>query len=359
MFNIEIKRTKVAKITDERINLVSEILNGIKIIKMNCWETPFKTLIEKIRKKELKYHAAIYSISALNGFIDLDFSNVMVFVSVTVFFQYTNAPLLPAYLVYLMSYSNRMCAALGFFFMHALTELISARVGIKRIQGYLLLDEVLNKVPNKRSNDKAYVRAEKLTSKWSNDDGTFSLKNISFYLTEGELMAINGPIGAGKTSLLLSLIGEVPYQEGKIKLNGSVFYVSQEPWLFTATIRQNILFGKPYDERKFREIVRVCQLNDDMKQFPNTELTLIGEKGINLSGGQRARVSLARALYADPDIYLLDDPLSAVDTSVAKLLFEKCINGYLKNKIRILVTHQVHYLENVNNVLTLNNVRHK
>lgn len=349
-------RTKVAKITDERINLISEILNGIKIIKMNCWEAPFKTLIERIRKKELKHQAAIYSISALNGFIDLDFSNVMIFVSVTVFFHITNAPLVPAYLVYIMSYSNRMCAALGFFFMYALTELISARVGIKRIQSYLLMDEVQNRVPNNRSGDKSYVRVERLTSKWSNDDDTFSLRKISFNITEGELMAITGSTGAGKTSLLLSLIGEVPYREGNVQLNGSVFYVSQEPWLFTATVKQNIIFGRTYNEQKFKEIVKVCQLSDDLKQFPNAELTLIGEKGINLSGGQRARVSLARALYADPDIYLLDDPLSAVDASVAKLLFDKCINGYLKNKIRILVTHQVHYLENVNKVLTLMNV---
>ena len=149
------------------------------------------------------------------------------------------------------------------------------------------------------------------------------LKNISFKVKPAELLAIVGQVGSGKSSLLMALLGEMPNIKGDIKLNGTVFYVSQEPWIFSATIKQNIIFGKPYEKEKFNEIVKICALTEDLKLLPNAENTLIGDKGLNLSGGQRARVSLARALYFDPDIYLLDDPLSAVDANVAKQLFEK------------------------------------
>jgi ABC-type multidrug transport system fused ATPase/permease subunit len=137
-------------------------------------------------------------------------------------------------------------------------------------------------------------------------------------------LAVVGHVGSGKSSLLMALLGEMPNIHGNVTMNGmSVFYVSQESWIFSATVKQNILFGKPYDKDKFSQIVKICALKDDLKILPNGENTIIGDKGVNLSGGQRARVSLARALYHDPDVYLLDDPLSAVDANVAKHLFDK------------------------------------
>jgi ATP-binding cassette subfamily C (CFTR/MRP) protein 4 len=134
-------------------------------------------------------------------------------------------------------------------------------------------------------------------------------------------LGITGPVGSGKSSLLMALLGEMPcISNGNIEMNGSIYYVSQEPWIFSATIKENILFGKKYVKAKFDAVVDVCLLTEDFDYMPNGQDTFIGEKGANLSGGQRARISLARGLYNDADIYLLDDPLSALDANVARRL---------------------------------------
>ncbi|CAG2066994.1 unnamed protein product, partial [Timema podura] len=140
-----------------------------------------------------------------------------------------------------------------------------------------------------------------------------------------------------------------------MSLRGEVSYASQEPWLFVGTVRQNILFGQPYQPKRYKEVVRACALTRDLELFPNGDKTLVGERGVSLSGGQRARINLARAVYRDADIYLLDDPLSAVDTHVGRHLFEECVDTYLTKKIRILVTHQLQYLKEVDLIVILNN----
>ena len=142
-------------------------------------------------------------------------------------------------------------------------------------------------------------------------------------MKQNELLAIVGKVGCGKSSLLMALLEEMHIVRGKVNVRGNVFYVPQEPWIFTGSIRQNILFGKEYNKQKFREVIKIACLEPDLRSFEQREKTLIGEKGINLSGGQRARISVARALYSDADIYLFDDPLSAVDANVAKSIFDK------------------------------------
>lgn len=126
--------------------------------------------------------------------------------------------------------------------------------------------------------------------------------------------------------------------------------------MFAATVRQNILFGQDYHKKRYNEVVKVCALERDFEQFPNGDLTLIGDRGASLSGGQKARINLARAVYREADIYLLDDPLSAVDVHVGKHLFEKCINGYLAHKTRILVTHQVYHLKDADHIVVMSSV---
>lgn len=145
---------------------------------------------------------------------------------------------------------------------------------------------------------------------------------------------------------------------GHIEVGGRISYASQEPWVFAATIRQNILFGAPYDKKRYSEVVHACALEKDFKQFADGDQTIVGDRGASLSGGQKARINLARAVYRDTDIYLFDDPLSAVDIHVSKHLYNICINEYLGGKTRILVTHQVHHLKNADHIIILNNVRH-
>lgn len=149
------------------------------------------------------------------------------------------------------------------------------------------------------------------------------------------------------------LLQELPLVSGTLQINGEISYASQEPWLFAGTIRQNILFGLPMEKQRYNTVVKKCALERDLSLLPYGDKTLIGDRGISLSGGQRARINLARAVYKQADIYLLDDPLSAVDTHVGKELFKQCITGYLKNKIVILVTHQIQHLQDVHRILYL------
>ena len=152
------------------------------------------------------------------------------------------------------------------------------------------------------------------------------------------------------------ILGELSPLNGSCKVTGKIAYASQEPWIFSGTIRQNILCGLEFDSELYNKVIKVCALEKDFDLLPQGDVTLVGERGISLSGGQKARINLARALYIDADIYLLDDPLSAVDTHVGRHLFDQAINSFLKQKIRVLVTHQVQYLKEADQILVLKGV---
>ena len=196
-----------------------------------------------------------------------------------------------------------------------------------------------------------------VSASWDRREERQALKDISFIVGSGQMLAITGPVGSGKTSLLMAILGELPTINGTVSVDGRIAYVPQLPWVSSGTIRDNILFGRPFDNGRYFEILDVCCLKTDLNGFPKEDLTEIGNRGVSLSGGQRVRVSLARALYSDADIYLLDDPLSAVDAKVGKYLFESCICRFLSEKTRVFVTHQLHFLAHVNNVIVLSNGR--
>ncbi|KAL6423797.1 hypothetical protein ACFW04_010336 [Cataglyphis niger] len=160
-----------------------------------------------------------------------------------------------------------------------------------------------------------------------------------------------------ESSFLQAILGELEPSHGQIYINGKISYASQEPWLFADTVRNNILFDQPYNKDKYQRVVKICALVRDFAQLPYGDKTFVGERGTALSGGQRARINLARAVYRDANIYLFDDPLSAVDTNVGRHLFDECINNYLQNKTRILVTHQLQYLKQCDYIIILNNAK--
>ena len=199
------------------------------------------------------------------------------------------------------------------------------------------------------------VLLSKASCHWNPACDHQALNNVSLEVNSGNLVGITGPVGSGKTSLLMAILGELPVTSGQLSCTGKIAYVSQLPWVFSGTLRENILFGRNFDEQKYQMIIHVCDLETDINCFPKGDLTEIGQRGVILSGGQRARVSLARAVYSDADIYLLDDPLSAVDAKVGKLLFENCIKGFLGDRIRILATHQVQFLKQTDYFLVLEN----
>lgn len=191
----------------------------------------------------------------------------------------------------------------------------------------------------------------------NDEDIVLSLQSISFSVKPGELLVIVGRVGSGKSNILMSMMGELPIISGSLSFYGRLSYASQEPWIFGGTVEENILFGKDYDDKRFEDVVKACALQRDLELFPNGKKTIVGERGISMSGGQKARINLARALYYDADLYLLDDPLSAVDASVARHIFENCIKGYLKNKSVILVTHQIQFAKECNKILVIDQGR--
>ena len=179
------------------------------------------------------------------------------------------------------------------------------------------------------------------------------LSEVNLRIAGQRLAVVTGPVGSGKSSLLMAMLEELPLTSGRVSRNGTVAFVPQIPWVFSGSVRENIIFYKQFDQERFEMVVRACELQEDIAAFPNGDLTPIGEHGVVLSGGQRARVSLARALYSDADIYLLDDPLSAVDCKVGKKVFEKCVQSILGQRLCVLVTHHLQYLEFADHVILM------
>ena len=196
---------------------------------------------------------------------------------------------------------------------------------------------------------------ENVSCFWSQISERPALQNLSLSVTKGQIVGITGSVGSGKTSLLMAILGELPISSGKISCTGKLAYISQTPWVYSGTVRENIVFGNQFVAQKYNKVIEVCDLQKDIARFTKGDLTEIGQRGIILSGGQRARVSLARAIYSDADIYLLDDPLSSVDAKVGKHLFERCIKEFLDGRIRILVTHQLQFLKQTDSIVMLQN----
>ncbi|OAD54851.1 hypothetical protein WN48_06051, partial [Eufriesea mexicana] len=221
-----------------------------------------------------------------------------------------------------------------------------------------LLKNTVNLMEDKKHsstlNEEIYaVKMTNLTAKWEPGQSENTLEDVNFEIEKGKMYAVIGMVGAGKSSFLSAILGEIDVVRGHVIVNGSVSYAGQEAWVFGSTVRQNILFGQSYDRHRYQKVIKACSLLRDFKQFPQGDQTVVGERGSSLSGGQKARINLARSLYRQADIYLLDDPLSAVDTHVSKHLFEECMQRYLAGKTRILATHQLQYVKNVDAIILI------
>ncbi|XP_017889371.1 multidrug resistance-associated protein 4-like [Ceratina calcarata] len=347
-------RLKIAIKTDERVRLMSEIIGGIQVIKMYTWEKPFEKLVSTVRSKEID----VLSITSyLRGFTLASF----VFTErTTLYFTLMTYVLLgnsiSADKVFSMAqYFNILQLTMAILYPMAVLAAAEAAVSIKRIENFLLLKENTSITYSEPTKGDGSIMIKNVTASWTDYAISHTLHDLNIHIEPGKLVAIVGAVGSGKSSLLNLILKELQQTHGEVRVNGGVSYASQEAWLFAGTVRNNILFGRPYESRRYCEIVRVCALTKDFQQFNHGDKTLVGDRGASLSGGQRARINLARAVYRDADIYLLDDPLSAVDTHVGKHLFNECIKSYLQNKTRILVTHQVQHLKNCDYIILMNN----
>ncbi|XP_069577159.1 ATP-binding cassette sub-family C member 4-like isoform X2 [Brachyistius frenatus] len=349
-------RMKTAILTDNRIRTMNEVVSGIRIIKMYAWEKPFAALVSEVRRKEI---SMIMKSSFLRGLNMASFfcaSKVIVFFTFTLYVLLGNVITASAVFVTVSLYTAvRLTVTL--FFPSAIEKLFETRVSVQRIQEFLSLDEVPESGGSggalRGTQKDASVEIQDLVCYWDKNADIPTLRNVSFSLKSKELLAVIGPVGAGKSSLLSSVLGELPADRGELKVEGRLTYAAQQPWVFPGSIRDNILFGKEMNPQKYERVVGACALKKDLELLPDGDRTLIGDQGATLSGGQKARVNLARAVYQDADVYLLDDPLSAVDAEVGRHLFEQCICGLLRNKLRILVTHQLQYLKAVDQIVVL------
>jgi ATP-binding cassette subfamily C (CFTR/MRP) protein 4 len=355
-----IYRKKTAQKTDERVRLMDEIISGVQVIKMYAWEKPFMKLIKFARKAELKIVTKSSYVRGLYMTFNLFTTRVALFCTLLTM-ALTDQEITAAKVFVFMSYYNILSQTMSSIFVRGISEIAEALVSIKRLQGFMNNEEFVkvkhleDNNDNKINADKATVSLHGVNAKWNPSSSDNTLTAINLTANKRRLLSIIGPVGSGKSSLLQTILGELEVVSGDLQVNGTISYASQDPWVFGATVRQNITFGLEYNKRRYNEVVHVCALEKDFKQFPDGDLTIVGDRGASLSGGQKARINLARAVYRNADIYLLDDPLSAVDVHVSKHLYEECINGYLANKTRILVTHQVHHLKNAHEIIILNN----
>ncbi|KXS16473.1 P-loop containing nucleoside triphosphate hydrolase protein [Gonapodya prolifera JEL478] len=349
---------------DSRFKLVDEFLSGIKVIKLYAWERPFLQSISDVRQKELDTLKSYAYLSALQSFTWSCAPFLVSFATFALYSVTSSEPLTSTRIFVSLSLFNLLRFPLSMF-PSVVASITEASVSVDRVRNYLLEEEkdtsaILREPmpPPKQGQAGERVIVQNAWFRWTKGDTVDDagiLKNINLTVREGELVALVGSVGSGKSSLINALLGEMYKVDGIVRMRGKVAFAAQTAWIMNATLRDNVLFGRPYDELWYNKVVEACALKADLEVLPAGDMTEIGERGINLSGGQKQRVSLARAVYSRSDIYLLDDPLSAVDAHVGRWIFNHVFgkDGILKNRARILVTHAIHFLKQCDQVLLL------
>eukprot|EP00056_Hartaetosiga_gracilis_P007440 m.108366 g.108366 ORF g.108366 m.108366 type:complete len:1405 (-) comp12705_c0_seq1:157-4371(-) len=379
--------------TDRRVRLMNELLTCIKLIKMYAWEKPFANKIGRIRDKEKRaLQTAGYLQSVTISLVPVlpAVASVVTFLIQAYFGDGMSAD--DVFTVLALYNVLRFSLAVLPMGVKARAE---AKIGMQRLRNFILLKDDRNKLKEpqnedvaieftnttiswpplnvrtdktnsnkkinlerKRSKKQQQPQSEQATSASSGDKSSkrqvhqdnVVLHNVNLTLEKGQLVGVCGSVGSGKSSLLSTLLGQTKVNEGSACVRGSIAYVSQQAWIQSDTLKNNILFGNKMDRSRYDEAIRCCSLTRDLEVLPAGEMTEIGERGINVSGGQKQRIALARAVFADHDVYLLDDPLSAVDAHVGKSIFEHCIQRQLEEKTVLLVTHQLQYLPHCDRV---------
>ncbi|XP_022795445.1 multidrug resistance-associated protein 4-like [Stylophora pistillata] len=331
----------------------------------------------------------------LSGLAALEYTSIPTLLSIITLLL-TGQPLTPINVFMLLIFINLLRLNICFNFAYGVVETREALVSLGRIEDFLILENLFAISDDRGVKDKEIARKKnsvklssdfKMTSQpqeweekprtaqWIKPDisGTlfvsnlnfkeigrkdeFIIQNVQFNAPSRSLTVVTGPVGSGKSTLLSAIAGEMSDISGTISRQGTFVYATQIAWVFSGTLQENILFGESYDEPRYTRIIEACALAEDFQQFPKGDQTVVGERGTVLSGGQRARVSLARAVYVDADLYLLDDPLSSVDYKVGRHIFEKCIKSLLGEKTRLLTSHQEHHMKDADQVIMLHKGR--
>eukprot|EP00904_Undaria_pinnatifida_P009922 jgi/Undpi1/605/HiC_scaffold_10.g04069.m1 len=388
-------RMDMLKQTDLRVKLVNEMLQGIRAIKFYNWETPFRERVEAIHDAELGILRRSTTLRSLVVSVLTTTPAIVIVITLGLYSVLGNV-LTPSKVFTALALFNQLRLPL-YFFPATLSSLTDSKVSIVRLSKFLNAEEVTPYV--QRANgvsagdngggggggglvypEDVCISMKQGAFFWNDPetetdggerDGdqdspplpgrtrrsvTPDLHGCTLEVKKGELVAVVGAVGSGKSSLISALLGDMKHVSGDVYAAGSLAYVPQTAWIPNDSVRNNILFGKPYDEAKYQQVLAVCRLQRDLELLENGDMTEIGEQGINLSGGQKQRLSLARALYSDADLFLLDDPLSALDAEVGKQVFEGCVRDALVGKTRILVTNQLQFLPQVDRIVVMGEI---
>ncbi|KFH68024.1 hypothetical protein MVEG_06754 [Podila verticillata NRRL 6337] len=375
-------RKRVSQFTDSRIRLTAEVLQGIKVIKFFAWENSFLQKLSDIRSQELKN---VGKLLYIRGMVAATSASLPVFASALSFVLYVNlGNELEAKIIFpALAYFTVLRVPL-MVLPACYTAATDAYVAMKRIEKFLLAEETAP-IPPPVPDHEFAMSIKDASFLWdqlpaaskidgteeglqrgsgnndSSDGATITgetlpyLRNINLQIPRGSLVAVVGPVGSGKSSLLQAMVGNMTMSQGEVIRGTNISYASQTAWIQNATIQDNILFDTPLDEERYRRVIKACCLEQDLKLFPFGDQTEIGERGVNLSGGQKARLSLARSVYFNAGTVILDDPLSAVDAHVGKKLWEDCVMSELKDRTRVIATHQLHVLPDVDYILCMQN----
>ncbi len=339
---------------DKRVKLMNEILSGIKVLKLYGWEESFMQQVLDIRSQEI---AVLKKSAWLSALISLVWNNIPILFALAAFTSYIfidSGNILTADKAFVtLSYINILKIPMVML-PYMIIGFVQVRVSLTRLNGFMNGEDLDDEAVNREKNEEVPVSVTDGVFNWDKSDQA-TLRDINVEVKKNSLTAIVGPVGSGKSSLVAALLGEMEKESGKVCVSGRVAYVPQQAWMRNCSVEDNILFGKKQSRGRYNAVVDACALRSDLEMLPGGDQTEIGEKGINLSGGQKQRVSLARAVYNDADIYLLDDPLSAVDSHVGKHIFENVIGdgGLLENKTRILVTHAITYLPKTDHIIVM------
>ncbi|CAH1997626.1 unnamed protein product [Acanthoscelides obtectus] len=341
-------RIKINKKTDERLQATQEALSTIKIIKMYTWEKVFEDGISHTRSKEMR--------SMLKTF----YSKMMMMVSSSLVAKLGFYALMMLYIHLTVNAS-----AQTIFYVMRCFDTLRYSLAVSLSWGFARMAELgasLTRINN-------ILNAEELQDMHHvdkpDDDPQIELRNISVSIKDKEILhnldtkmnvglnIVTGQLGSGKSSMIKTILKEYPISSGELRIRGRKSYASQDPWLFPSSIRQNILFGEKYDQERYMQVIKVCALEYDFKILDKGDETIVADRGLNLSKGQQARINLARAVYKDSDIYLIDDALTALDPKVQEQIFSECILGFLKGKLVVLVTHNAKHITSAEKVIVL------
>ncbi|GMJ00761.1 Arabidopsis thaliana ATP-binding cassette C5, multidrug resistance-associated protein 5 [Hibiscus trionum] len=344
---------KLMTAKDERMRKTSECLRNMRILKLQAWEERYRVKLEEMRDVEFRWlRKALYS----QAFITFIFWSSPIFVAAITF---GTSILLGTQLT-----AGSVLSALATFrilqeplrnFPDLVSMMAQTKVSLDRISGFLQEEELQEDatIVLPRGMSKVAIEIKDGEFCWDPSSSKSTLSGIQIKVVSGMRVAVCGMVGSGKSSFLSCILGEIPKISGEVRVCGTAAYVSQSAWIQSGNIEENILFGCPMDKAKYKNVIHACSLKKDFELFSHGDQTIIGDRGINLSGGQKQRVQLARALYQDADIYLLDDPFSAVDAHTGSELFKEYIMTALASKTVVFVTHQVEFLPTADLILVL------